>query len=113
MANPSTAHEPSMEDILASIRQIISEDGEGTGTGKTGPEPTQASSNQVEAVAESKKYESVVSRFDPAPEPTPMDQELVHHEPTRTRPFAPVAEAVEDFEDSAAHAASIQRHQLA
>src|SRR5687768_13755760 len=28
MANPSTAHEPSMEEILASIRQIISEDGE-------------------------------------------------------------------------------------
>ena len=27
MANPSTAHEPSMEEILASIRQIISEDG--------------------------------------------------------------------------------------
>lgn len=30
MANPSTVHEPSMEEILASIRQIISEDGEGT-----------------------------------------------------------------------------------
>jgi cell pole-organizing protein PopZ len=29
MANPSAAHEPSMEEILASIRQIISEDGEG------------------------------------------------------------------------------------
>lgn len=29
MANPSTANEPSMEEILASIRQIISEDGEG------------------------------------------------------------------------------------
>jgi len=28
MANPSTAQEPSMEEILASIRQIISEDGE-------------------------------------------------------------------------------------
>jgi cell pole-organizing protein PopZ len=30
MANPSTANEPSMEEILASIRQIISEDGEGS-----------------------------------------------------------------------------------
>ena len=28
MGNPSAAHEPSMEEILASIRQIISEDGE-------------------------------------------------------------------------------------
>jgi uncharacterized protein len=27
MANPNAAHEPSMEEILASIRQIISEDG--------------------------------------------------------------------------------------
>jgi cell pole-organizing protein PopZ len=30
MANPSTANEPSMEEILASIRQIISEDGDGS-----------------------------------------------------------------------------------
>lgn len=29
MPNPNTAHEPSMEEILASIRQIISEDSEG------------------------------------------------------------------------------------
>src|SRR5688500_14056262 len=35
MANPSTAHEPSMEEILASIRQIISEDGEATARGET------------------------------------------------------------------------------
>jgi cell pole-organizing protein PopZ len=28
MGNPSAAHEPSMEEILASIRQIISEDGD-------------------------------------------------------------------------------------
>jgi cell pole-organizing protein PopZ len=30
MANPATAPEPSMEEILASIRQIISEDGDGS-----------------------------------------------------------------------------------
>ena len=30
MANPGTAHEPSMEEILASIRQIISEDSDGS-----------------------------------------------------------------------------------
>ncbi len=34
MANPSTANEPSMEEILASIRQIISEDGEGSPAGR-------------------------------------------------------------------------------
>jgi cell pole-organizing protein PopZ len=32
MANPSTAHEPSMEEILASIRQIISEEGDSVGS---------------------------------------------------------------------------------
>jgi cell pole-organizing protein PopZ len=35
MANPSAAHEPSMEEILASIRQIISEDGEGAPAPRT------------------------------------------------------------------------------
>jgi uncharacterized protein len=35
MANPSTAHEPSMEEILASIRQIISEDGEAAASAET------------------------------------------------------------------------------
>jgi cell pole-organizing protein PopZ len=34
MGNPSAAHEPSMEEILASIRQIISEDGEGSASPK-------------------------------------------------------------------------------
>ena len=34
MGNPSTAHEPSMEEILASIRQIISEDGDAPSGGR-------------------------------------------------------------------------------
>ena len=36
MANPATAPEPSMEEILASIRQIISEDSEGAGNAGAG-----------------------------------------------------------------------------
>ena len=44
MANPSAAHEPSMEEILASIRQIISEDGEG-------PEPSRDLNTQGDVEA--------------------------------------------------------------
>ena len=39
MASPSTAHEPSMEEILASIRQIISEDGDEPAAPDFGAEP--------------------------------------------------------------------------
>jgi cell pole-organizing protein PopZ len=50
MANPSTAHEPSMEEILASIRQIISEDGEAAGEngvgGKAAPRGDRAVEDQ-------------------------------------------------------------------
>jgi cell pole-organizing protein PopZ len=56
MANPSAAHEPSMEEILASIRQIISEDGEPSEQPRPGqnaptdaaPEP-EASSSPAES----------------------------------------------------------------
>ncbi len=48
MANPSAAHEPSMEEILASIRQIISEDGEG----QQAPEGELAPDDTAEAAAE-------------------------------------------------------------
>ena len=43
MANPSTAHEPSMEEILASIRQIISEDGEASPGAQTEAKAAQLS----------------------------------------------------------------------
>lgn len=46
MANPSAAHEPSMEEILASIRQIISEDGEGSPASRN--EPRNAASPEPE-----------------------------------------------------------------
>jgi uncharacterized protein len=57
MGNPSAAHEPSMEEILASIRQIISEDGEQEGEGESpqggddAPAMTEASEAQPDMSA--------------------------------------------------------------
>lgn len=81
MANPSAAHEPSMEEILASIRQIISEDGEGSQA------PEVADTEDAEATAsettgaesepepeegtepESAEAEAEPQTFEPTPEP--------------------------------------------
>ena len=59
MANPSTANEPSMEEILASIRQIISEDGD---------EPPARSASASTGAAG--------SRRDPAEQDGPADPEI-------------------------------------
>lgn len=67
MANASTAHEPSMEEILASIRQIISEDGEaaaGPGQAKEIP--------RAEALAPAPPPER-----EPEPELEPKDESNV------------------------------------
>jgi cell pole-organizing protein PopZ len=59
MANPGTAHEPSMEEILASIRQIISEDGEGNAVARpetrsvTRAEPEQDERGEPDEIPES------------------------------------------------------------
>ena len=83
MANPSTAHEPSMEEILASIRQIISEDGEGSTASKTvetdRSEPSAPAASE-EAAPES--YESLVSRFESEGAPA------AHTEPETASPPA-------------------------
>src|SRR5688572_5722708 len=79
MANPSTAHEPSMEEILASIRQIISEDGEGSSPSRYDPkaearsEPAPEPEPEPELQAEAVEIEAVVERPDPTagrPDPT-------------------------------------------
>lgn len=89
MANPSAAHEPSMEEILASIRQIISEDGEGAEAPEakdaqsedTSPEEAEAAPAEdeeataapeaaaAEAEAAPEPYDEPESHFDPEPEP--------------------------------------------
>lgn len=102
MANPSTAHEPSMEEILASIRQIISEDGESSGPAKPGTARAEpASPPPVEEEMEPVAYESVVSRFDSEPEPAPMiEPEPSRQDMTRPQPFAREPEPREDDYDA-------------
>ena len=103
MANPSTAHEPSMEEILASIRQIISEDGEGAGSAKaTAVKPDPVPEPSAEPNVEPETYESVVSRFDADPELVPaIEPEAISDEMTRPQQFARTAEPpVEDYDDS-------------
>jgi uncharacterized protein len=100
MANPSTAHEPSMEEILASIRQIISEDGEGAGTAKAPPAQAPATQASSEPTVEAEAYKSVVSRFDAEPEPMPSaESEPVHHESIRPQSFQQAPESADDYDD--------------
>lgn len=101
MANPSAAHEPSMEEILASIRQIISEDGEGAGSAKVGAVQGDATpAPSTEQADEPATYESVVSRFDAEPEPAMIEPEPMREEAIRPQPFArtpdPPAEGYDD-----------------
>jgi cell pole-organizing protein PopZ len=96
MANPSTAHEPSMEEILASIRQIISEDGDGSSAPKAESAHIEAvASPPAEAEAEREPYATVVSRFESEPEPTiepqPINREIARPQ-TSARPPQPAAE---------------------
>jgi cell pole-organizing protein PopZ len=60
MANPSAAHEPSMEEILASIRQIISEDGEGSPAprieARTAPQPQPQPQSQPPPAAREERH---------------------------------------------------------
>lgn len=103
MANPNAAHEPSMEEILASIRQIISEDGEGAGSAKAGAVQAEAPPPpSTEQADEPATYESVVSRFDAEPEPAPMiEPEPMREEAIRPQPFARTPEPpAEDYDDA-------------
>lgn len=88
MANPSTAHEPSMEEILASIRQIISEDGEGPAASKT-PAPADVPPGEparAPTAYEPPAYESAVSRFDSVPAESSGQPELSREAAPRWKP---------------------------
>ena len=77
MGNPSAAHEPSMEEILASIRQIISEDsdassGTNAGGGVEANEMAHAakavsSSSAKSSAAEFPEHRTSVTAFNGAP----------------------------------------------
>ena len=71
MANPSTAHEPSMEEILASIRQIISEDGEGSSAPRFEPKAeTRSEPDPTAGKDRFKKAQISESPVRPAPSPS-------------------------------------------
>jgi cell pole-organizing protein PopZ len=77
-----------MEEILASIRQIISEDGEGSKTSASENAPRQGSPPPAPAKAapEEPPYETVVSSFEA--QPVPPAAPPPHPEPTRPQPEA-------------------------
>jgi cell pole-organizing protein PopZ len=98
MANPSAAHEPSMEEILASIRQIISEDGESAARGGEAearqPEPPQTPEPRRPAPeAEASQPEPRrVEAARPAPQPSsPVAASTPAAPSAQTAPSAPVA----------------------
>lgn len=70
MANPSAAHEPSMEEILASIRQIISEDGGGSEPADAKAEESREPiSAEEETEHEAEAFAAEVAEEEPEPEP--------------------------------------------
>lgn len=80
MANPSTAHEPSMEEILASIRQIISEDGEAA----TGARSEPRFSGRPEPEGSGEAEVQVASAARPAPAALQRgDSDAVQEEPMK------------------------------
>lgn len=103
MANPSAAHEPSMEEILASIRQIISEDGEASqapeaqgaeseeavSAAEHTPAEAEADEDQAEpeAMAE-ESAEAAPEEFEPEPEPEPEAQFEPEPEPAPESAYA-------------------------
>ena len=98
MANPSTAHEPSMEEILASIRQIISEDGEGASAAKEEGARAEAPAAEPVQTEPEAPYETVVSRFDvePAPEPGAPIEPPPEYQPVRPQATPRISEPEEE-----------------
>lgn len=108
MANPSSAHEPSMEEILASIRQIISEEGDGAsdapadaGVAKKAaepkarivePEPVDDEPEPVEAAAPAEEPEPEPEE-EPEPEPVSIASHGEPMKPSIAPAHAPFAEA--------------------
>ena len=90
MANPSTAHEPSMEEILASIRQIISEDGDAPPPGRADdefddPEPRATDDDEEPKPPRAAAAEDSAAEAQPIPERTP-ESTMKTPTPTATTP---------------------------
>ena len=78
-----------MEEILASIRQIISEDGQPAASGEGARAEASATPEPADLEPESAPYETVVSRLEsePVPEPAPViEPRQTHQETARPQP---------------------------
>jgi len=71
MTNQSSTQEPTMEEILASIRRIISEDSGGKDEAETVAAPQQIAETEPEFEAELEDYEEAAPHSDPEPEYAP------------------------------------------
>ncbi len=86
-----------MEEILASIRQIISEDGDGSSPKAEGARAEAMASPSAEGEAEREPYATVVSRLESEPEPgltiepQPINREIAKPQASARTP-QPVAE---------------------
>lgn len=83
MADPKAQDEPSMEEILASIRRIISEDGE-------------EASAESEAAPEAEPEPAAQAEPEPEPTPEPAQAEPAQLEPAQLEPVEQADEPSED-----------------
>src|SRR5579862_5509890 len=86
MADAKDQHEPSMEEILASIRRIISEDGSEAAPGAAAPGPAAArGDDDVLVLTEEVDSEGEPLRADAAPEREPEPEPMMPPEPPPVR----------------------------
>ena len=82
MNEPKTQQEPSMEEILASIRRIISEDADKDGDVEMQTAPNGApSTDKPEAVEESSQPDALEAEAEPEPDPEPAPDPVTEPEP--------------------------------
>jgi cell pole-organizing protein PopZ len=134
MSEAGNQQEPSMEEILASIRKIISEDGDEAPQADAGPPPEPAPKEEplelLDEVAQTEEPleltdevpaedDGEIEIFDAAPEPVPepepmfVPEPVVEPAPEPEIPPAPATEAIlSDFTKSAGAAAfgELSRH---
>ncbi len=95
MSDASAQSEPTMEEILASIRRIISEDDDAPeGTPEEDAADAEPTVDDILAVADEPEPEP-----EPAPEPEPMPEPEPEPEPEPARPTADVFELTQVLRD--------------
>ena len=97
MSNPG--HEPTMEEILASIRKIISEDGPETPPANEAAPPAPVHDDVLELTHEVEAPAPQPAPPPPAPEPAPAPVEDIVFETVTPQPAAPAADHSDIFSD--------------